>query len=103
MQRFLASIGASPWTGWHSLYKGLSEWLMTAAPPWMLSAAGHMLLFLIVALIPIHVASRQGGDAREFGAVDRDDSPLGEVTRFEVGDPPLDPTELNTDTLMEFK
>jgi hypothetical protein len=103
MQSFLQTIGVSPWMGWHAVQKGLWEWLISSAPPWMLSAAAHMLLFLILALIPIHVASRQAGDSAEFDAIDRDDSPAGEITRFEVGDAPLDPTELNTETLMQFE
>ena len=102
MEHFLQTIGVSPWMGWHVVQKRLWEWLITGAPPWMLSAAGHMVLFLIVALIPIHVASKDSRSI-EFEAVERDDSPRDQITRFEVGDPPLEPTELNTETLMQFE
>lgn len=91
------------WSRLKSLLSRAKEGLLTRAPPWMLSAAAHMVLFIIVALIPYHVTIRSTTDSATFEAMQRDEVVETPLTRFEVGETPLDPSELTTETLMEWE
>lgn len=61
----------------------------------------HMLLLIVLALVlgTIHVAQTIG-QAPEFETPAADDSPLPEISRFELGYTPLAPSELSTESLM---
>ena len=76
--------------------------LLMQAPPWLISAAGHMMLFILVALIPYQVATR-GGRSTTFESIDQNEFQETEVPRFELKSAPLDPSELNTETLMQWE
>lgn len=80
---------------WHDLLVGV------ATQSWLASMAFHMALMVLLALImgTIHVANTIG-QAPEFDSANQDLSLAPELEHFEVGDTPLDPTELSTDSLM---
>jgi hypothetical protein len=70
------------------------------------SAAVHALALILLGLISMispGVVVRTGSDAPSFNATEEEISPPPTFTRFEVGEAPLDPTELNTDTLTQFE
>jgi hypothetical protein len=71
-----------------------------ATQSWLASMVFHMVLMVVLALVlgTIHVASTIG-QAPEFEAAEQDNSPLPEITHFEVGYTPLAPSELSTETL----
>ncbi|HEY5314138.1 MAG TPA: hypothetical protein VIK18_16520, partial [Pirellulales bacterium] len=79
----------------------LKAWIRQVGPFWAASIAGHLALFLIGALVlgTVHVAQKIM-DAPEFESEVEtaipDQPPL---EHFDVGDTPLDPTELTTETL----
>jgi len=67
---------------------------------WLASMAIHMTIFIILGLVlgTVHVAT-QIGLAPEFEVVEEPESLDPEITHFEVGYTPTDPTELTTETL----
>jgi hypothetical protein len=72
------------------------------------SAAFHALALIILGLISMAssgIAVNNPGDlAPSFNAVEESESkPPPEFTRFEVGEAPLEPTELNTETLSMYE
>src|SRR5262245_11599664 len=71
-----------------------------ATQSWLASMAIHMTLFIILALVlgTIHVASTIGA-APVFEVIEETPSLEPEITHFEVGYTPPDPTELTTETL----
>ncbi|HEX4148423.1 MAG TPA: prenyltransferase/squalene oxidase repeat-containing protein, partial [Pirellulales bacterium] len=79
----------------------LKAWIRQVGPFWAASIAGHLLLLVIAGLVlgTVHIAKKVM-DAPEFVAdvetVVPDQPPL---EHFEVGDTPLEPTELSTETL----
>src|SRR5262245_12209669 len=80
---------------WTELFTGIG------ARSFLGSMAFHMILMIVLALVlgTIHVAHRLG-QAPEFEVAKQDESPLPEITHFEVGYTPLAPSELSTETLM---
>lgn len=83
---------------WRVTINGLL--LGIATQSWLGSMVFHMVLMVVLALVlgTIHVANTIG-QAPEFEA-SQEESPLPEVTHFEVGYTPLAPSELSTETLM---
>jgi hypothetical protein len=75
-------------------YRQEGFWYVTSM---VAHAVGLCSLALISLAIPQTVFLHS--DAPSFEAAKVDHTPLPEVTRFEVGDAPLDPTELNAETL----
>ncbi|HEX3658399.1 MAG TPA: prenyltransferase/squalene oxidase repeat-containing protein [Pirellulales bacterium] len=79
----------------------LAAWIRHVGPFWAVSIAGHLVVLVIFGLVlgTVHVAQKIM-DAPEFEAevetVLPDQPPL---EHFEVGDTPLDATELTTETL----
>src|SRR5688572_31445749 len=71
-----------------------------ATQSWLASKAFHMALMVVLALImgTIHVATI--GDAPTFDAASESLDLTPDITNFEVGDTPLDPSVLDTDSLM---
>src|SRR5262245_51576078 len=71
-----------------------------ATQSWLASMAIHMTLFIILALVlgTIHVAATIGA-APVFEVIEEPQSLEPEITHFEVGYTPTDPTELTTETL----
>jgi hypothetical protein len=67
---------------------------------WMASAIIHMIILVVMALVlgTIHVA-KTIGQAHEFEAVEEIATLEPEIEHFEVGDTPIDPTELTTESL----
>lgn len=71
-----------------------------ATQSWLASMAIHMTLFIILALVlgTIHVAATIGA-APVFEVIEEPQSLDPEISHFEVGYTPTDPTELTTETL----
>ena len=82
------------------IFRQVAAWIVSlAAQSWLISMAFHMLLMIVMALIlgTIHAATTS--NVREIEVVEEFEADLPEVTHFEVGHTPLDPTELSTETL----
>jgi hypothetical protein len=76
------------------------EWFRTEGAWWACSFVFHMLLMCVLMLITTRDDREQIGEAPNLGEARID--PQGEeskLDKFEVGDPPWDPTELTTPTL----
>ncbi len=70
------------------------------------SAAFHALALIVLGLISIAtpgIVIDRNDVAPTFSASQTETSPPPEFSRFEVGDAPLEPTELNTDTLSMYE
>src|SRR5687767_1821146 len=78
--------------------QGAHDWIFSKAPTWLLSTVVHAIVLILIALIPFAPPKRHS-EAPTFEAADAVDAEPPEITRFEVGETPLDPTELNTETL----
>jgi len=77
------------------------EWFMSEGAWWASSFVFHMLLMCAMMLFGSKVVTVEKSDAPSFEASDAEPpAPPAQLEKFEMGDPPLDPTELNTDTLM---
>jgi hypothetical protein len=98
------SPGGRVWAIVRRAAQGFDDWFCGDGRWYLGSAAIHavaiLCLGLVAAAIPPILISK---DVASFDAADVDRSPAAEVARFEVGDPPLDPTELNADTLSQRK
>jgi hypothetical protein len=100
----------SPSSGWFILamirgaVRAVDDWFCGDGRWYLGSAAIHALailsLGLIVATVPVKLISN---DAASFDAAEVDRSPPADLARFEVGNPPLDPTEVNADSLGQKK
>lgn len=66
-------------------------------------ALGLVLLAMISLAMPRTIMPLWHESAPSFDAAKVDNAPPMEIARFEVGDAPLDPTELNAETLAETK
>src|SRR5262245_49756884 len=75
----------------------IGDSVLMQAPPWMLSAAIHMLIFIVVALLPYKMATR--AETAVLEAVDPSQYTETEIARFELDSSPLEPTQLTTDSL----
>jgi len=69
------------------------ERILAQAPPWMLSAAVHMMLFILIALLPYHVAARNNGGGTSVEMLDQSQFEETTISRFELGSTPLAPRQ----------
>lgn len=77
-------------------------WLLDEGPWWICSFVFHLVLVCSLALISGKMVEKIVDEAPSFEQVTLDkpiDVPTN-IERFEVGETPVDPTELNTDTLV---
>ncbi len=86
------------------VYPGLFErvrtWFLEEGPWWLCSFVFHLVLICALALLGGKAVQKLIGDeAPVLDAAKDDAANLGDVKPFEVGETPVDPTELNTDTL----
>jgi hypothetical protein len=97
LSKFLSSISHP---GVQDLRDALREWIREQGLWWASSITAHALVLSIVMLVAgaIYVAPKIEGEAPRFDSADVDTT-VPEVENFQVGDTPIDPTELNTQTL----
>jgi hypothetical protein len=83
------------------LNEALRLWIREKGLWWATSVTAHALILSVTMLVAgaIYVAPKSEGDAPNFESADVDTT-VPQVENFEVGDTPIDPTELSTDTLM---
>lgn len=74
----------------------LKLWFWEKGAWYLLSGLGHAVIVVSLALITVKIAGRKGGPRFESTTVDTS----LEVPLYNMGEAPLDPTDLNTDTLM---
>lgn len=73
--------------------------LSVASQSWLASLVFHLILLVVLGLVAGTVqVVKTIGEAPSFEAVDIEDN-LPEIEQFDVGNTPLDPAELNTETL----
>ncbi len=81
---------------WH----GLKLWVLANGVWWASSVVGHVVvLSTVLLLLGKVVTAPKEGDAPLFEARLDTEIPPPTLDHFEIGDAPLDPTELNTETL----
>ncbi|MBX3441551.1 MAG: terpene cyclase/mutase family protein [Planctomyces sp.] len=79
-------------------------WLRDKGPFWAASAGGHLLALALFALLAGAIESPAPvGDAPEFEAVVDTELPEPELSRFEIGEASLEPTVLDTASLLELE
>ncbi|MGD0656289.1 MAG: hypothetical protein ABSA16_18295, partial [Thermoguttaceae bacterium] len=84
---------------WKDYFRETGQWYLG-------SAAFHALVLIILGLISMagsSVVVGTGDVAPTFNASESETSPPPAFTRFEVGEAPLEPTELNAETLGMFE
>jgi hypothetical protein len=82
------------------LIERIREWFFNDGAWWLSSCVFHMLLICILALIGSRVATERVGDAPSFDEAQLDPSAREpKLEKFEVGETPIEPTELSTETL----
>jgi hypothetical protein len=78
----------------------VKEWIQEDGITYLASCVIHMVLFLLLMLILGRVEPKAPeGEAPSFEASNEEVLPEPQLTQFEVGDAPLDPTELTTESL----
>jgi hypothetical protein len=84
-----------------SIFAETRHWMVENGPWWLCSFVFHMVLVCSLALLGNKTFNRQQEDAPEFeeATLDQPADVPKEIERFEVGETPEDPTELNSDTL----
>jgi hypothetical protein len=86
-----------------SLSADIQEWIRTAAPWWAISFTVHMVLLASLLLLGRFLPDKIEGEAPEFLDAKETASTDPPVENYEVGPPQIDPTELNTETLLDMK
>lgn len=82
----------------------IKKWYLEEGYWYLVSAAVHAVGFVILALIAVNVGRRIRNDAPSFDPAEAPKKSDGKLEKFQlVGDTPLDPSELNTDTLTMFE
>ncbi|MGC4007440.1 MAG: terpene cyclase/mutase family protein [Pirellulales bacterium] len=80
----------------------IKEWFLYDAPAWLISTIVHVVIFLGFALaLGGTVIEKVVKNSASFDAADTQALNEPVIERFELGDPQLDPTELDTASLME--
>ncbi len=76
-------------------------WFFEEGPWWLCSFVFHLVLICSLALIGGKALEKIVDEAPAFEevTVDRPDDVLQEIEKFDIGETPLDPTELSTETL----
>jgi len=82
-----------------SCLERIREWFLDEGAWWLSSCVFHMLLICILALIGSKVVVQRLGDAPSFDEAQMDRAQVAKLDKFEVGDAPLEPTELSPETL----
>jgi len=83
-----------------SLLERFQAWVLHDSPSWLISTIFHTILLLVVGLLMGRsVVEKVIGDAPIFEAIRPEEPPETKIERFELGEAPLDPTELTTESL----
>ena len=79
----------------------IKNWITEEGPWWLCSFVFHLVLVCSLALVSGKVVEKIVDEAPSFeeANIDKQVDVPKEIERFEVGETPEDPTELNTDTL----
>lgn len=94
----MSSDGASSVLDLAAWWPRFKEWIVTRGPWWLTSVTVHGLILISMAFIVVATPKREG-QAPAFEAKVDTALPDPDLERFDVGETPLEPTELNTETL----
>jgi hypothetical protein len=103
MERFLHAIQTFELPTWEQVSQRCMRWLFAESPTWAISALGHACALVLAALIGGRISTSKTAEVPTFEALEDDAFADQELQRFEVGDPPLEPSELTTESLMEWE
>ena len=79
--------------------EGFQHWRKSDSKWWLMSLVGHSVLLLLVCFVPMAMSDALKSEAPAFEAkIDQTEIPQ-DFTQFELGEPPIDPTELSTESL----
>lgn len=93
--QLLGGAAASP----GQVLEDLRFWIKTNGVWWATSATAHMVIFSALLLLMGTVAQKMASEAPTFEAAKTDTEISEPIENFEVGDTPIEPTELNDETL----
>ncbi len=94
------SQGSESVSSWATVVEEAKLWIQQRGPAWAVSVTVHAVIFAGVVATMDMVVRPHKDDAPAFEAEMETLPPDPEIEHFELGDPPVEPTELNTDTLM---
>ena len=83
-----------------AVVRGIRDWLVLKGPWYACSFAGHLLLLVLLTLLGSSALPSVVGNAPSFEAEMDELIPETELTEFDVGEAPLEPTVLDTESLM---
>jgi hypothetical protein len=83
-----------------SIFEEIKLWVQQKGPAWAASVTVHAVIFAGVVATMDMVVRPHKDDAPAFEAEMETAVPDPEITHFDLGDAPIEPTELNTDTLL---
>jgi hypothetical protein len=87
-----------------SIKRDVREWFRVNGPFWAASAGGHLLALALFGLVAGTITPPKAeGMAPEFEAVVDTELPEPELSRFEIGDTSLEPSVLDTASLLELE
>ncbi len=83
------------------IFGRIKTWFVEDGPWWLCSFVFHIVLVCSLALLGGRAIEKVAGDAPSFDEAKVEPAPLApeKIERFDVGETPEDPTELNTETL----
>ena len=85
-----------------SLSADIQEWIRTAAPWWAISFTVHMVLLSSLLLLGKFLPPTVEGDASAFEDIKETAMTEPPVENYELGQPQLEPTQLDTQSLMDM-
>jgi hypothetical protein len=99
--QFLESMEKFTFPSPGEVLQRLRAWVLKQGPWWLASMVGHMVILIVLGLVLGTVKAVQSlADVPVFDTVVEDPEPVQEVAKFELSDAPLEPTVLDTETLM---
>ncbi len=85
-----------------SMMADIQEWIRTAAPWWAISFTVHMVLLSSLLLLGRFVAPKPEGNAPSFDEAKDTADAEPPVEKYQLGPPQIDPSELNTESLLDM-
>ncbi len=78
---------------------GFQHWKQSDSKWWLMSVVAHGVLLLLVCVVPMAMSEALMAEAPAFDVMIDQTEITQEFSQFEFGEPPIDPTELSTESL----
>jgi len=101
MSQFLEAMDKFTLPTFAEVIERTKQWVLRQGPWWMASMFGHMLILVILGLLLGRMKiTKVSNETPIFDTVVDEAPPTAELTKFELGDAPLEPTVLDTESLL---